>query len=155
MNTDELKTKVELFGVWFEKRGWQPVAGRIFGYLLLSNPPYHTMEELQDFLQISKSSVSTNLKNLMNERVVNYITFPGDRKRYFQIDTENWLEKAKHRANDVSDFADILNRTLDNRNDAENMEFNQALRRVANFYQHLSDGISKTVSSWDFELNYN
>lgn len=149
MNTEELQIKVEQFGVWFEKRGWSPVSGRIFGYLLLSDPPHRTHEEIQEFLQISKSAVNTNLKQLLTQEVVDYLTFSGNRKRYFKVDTERWLQVAKKSAEQVTDFAEILEKVIDSRNKKENDSFNKGLNKVANFYQHLSTGINNTINHWE------
>jgi DNA-binding transcriptional regulator GbsR (MarR family) len=44
-----------------------------------------TFDEIVEELQISKSSASNALKNLEIREDIEYITQPGDRKRYFQV----------------------------------------------------------------------
>src|ERR1044071_9320383 len=90
--TDSLAEKVEKMGVMIEQMGHAPVPGRIVSYLMLSEPPYRGFYEIQEFLKASKSSISTALNQLMQAGVVNYITFSGDRKRYFQINTKGLSE---------------------------------------------------------------
>lgn len=44
-----------------------------------------TFEEIVQEMQISKSSASIALKNLEIRNVIEYVTYPGDRKRYFRM----------------------------------------------------------------------
>src|SRR6188768_26433 len=87
-SASRLSDKVEKIGIMIEQMGHAPVPGRILAYLMLSEPPYRDFYEIQEFLKASKSSISTALNQLMQAGVVNYITFSGDRRRYFQIDTQ-------------------------------------------------------------------
>ena len=44
-----------------------------------------TFDEITGELQISKASASNALKNLEIRGNIEYVTLPGDRKRYFQL----------------------------------------------------------------------
>ena len=92
---NQLAEKVEKIGIMIEQMGQPPIPGRIIAYLMLSEPPYRDFYGIQEFLKASKSSVSTALNQLMQAGVVNYITFSGDRKRYFQIDTKGLVNVMK------------------------------------------------------------
>ena len=87
-SANQLAEKVEKIGIMIEQMGHAPVPGRIVAYLMLSEPPYRDFYEIQEFLKASKSTISTALNQLMQAGVVNYITFSGDRRRYFQINTK-------------------------------------------------------------------
>jgi len=63
----------------------QPVVGRIMGLLMVMDKEHFTFEEIVEELNISKSSASVGLKLLQMNNMVEYITLPGDRKRYFRI----------------------------------------------------------------------
>ena len=63
-NNIEKSRQVERIDVTFEKSGMSPVAARIIGLLLVAEPPYHTMEEIVEATQASKSSVSIAIKAL-------------------------------------------------------------------------------------------
>jgi DNA-binding transcriptional regulator GbsR (MarR family) len=89
MNTEERIAKqkelVEEMGRHFDKDGFQPIAGRILGLLMVMDKEQFTFDEITQELQISKSSASNALRNLEIRGNIEYITLPGDRKRYFHI----------------------------------------------------------------------
>ncbi|MFO8086573.1 MAG: MarR family transcriptional regulator [Bacteroidales bacterium] len=92
MNTEDRikhqKQLVERLGQEYEKDGMQPVAGRILALLMVMDKEEYTFDEIIEELQISKSSASVALKMLQLRNIVEYITHPGDRKRYFRIRTQ-------------------------------------------------------------------
>lgn len=79
------KEVVEQIGRHFDKEGFQPIAGRILGLLLVMDKEKYTFDEIIEELQISKSSASNALRNLEIRGDIEYITLPGDRKRYFRF----------------------------------------------------------------------
>ncbi len=89
MNTEERIAKqkelIEEMGRYFDKEGFQPIAGRILGLLMVMDKEQFTFEEITEELQISKSSASNALRNLEIRESIEYVTLPGDRKRYFQL----------------------------------------------------------------------
>ena len=91
MKTEERIEKqrllIEEIGKNFDKEGFQPIAGRILGLLMVMDKEQYTFEEIVAELEISKSSASVALKNLELRGNVEYITIPGDRKRYFRMRT--------------------------------------------------------------------
>src|SRR3954469_24661302 len=92
---NQLAEKVEKIGIMIEQMGHAPVPGRIISYLMLSEPPYRDFYEIQEFLKASKSTISNALNQLMQAKVVNYTTFSGDRKRYFQINAKGLADVMK------------------------------------------------------------
>lgn len=76
---------VEIMGRISSRGGSTALAGRILGLLSFLDQEEFTFEEIVDRLKISKSSVSTTLNHLMESDKIEYITYPGDRKRYFRI----------------------------------------------------------------------
>jgi DNA-binding transcriptional regulator GbsR (MarR family) len=108
---EQQKELVETLGRSFEKDGFQPIAGRIIGLLIVSDKEELTFDEIVEELQISKGSASTVIKMLELRNAMEYVTRPGDRKRYFRIkkmdrfnlideysaklsETKNYLQKA-------------------------------------------------------------
>jgi len=95
MNKEErLKKQKELIeeiGIYYDKEGFQPIAGRILGLLMVMDKERFTFDEIVEELQISKSSASNTLRNLQMRGDIEYITLPGERKRYFQINRKEPL----------------------------------------------------------------
>lgn len=83
----------EQLGVIMERKyKLAPVAARILATLILSGKQGLTFDELVQQLNASKSSISTNLEFLQNNRRIEYFTKPRDRKRYFKLNTNYTIE---------------------------------------------------------------
>ena len=50
---------VEDVGITFEQTGLPRTAGRIFGWLLISDPPHQSTSELAEALMASRGSISS------------------------------------------------------------------------------------------------
>lgn len=81
---EKQKFLIEELGRVFDKEGYQPITGRVLALLMVMDKEQYTFDEIVEELQISKSSASTALKNLEIVGKVDYLTHPGDRKRYFR-----------------------------------------------------------------------
>ena len=79
------KELIEHIGRQNEREGFQPVSARILGLLMVMDKEEYTFDEIVEEMQISKSSASTALKNLEIRGIIEYITYPGYRKRYFRF----------------------------------------------------------------------
>jgi DNA-binding transcriptional regulator GbsR (MarR family) len=80
-----IRETIEETGKVFEKFGLTPMQGRIMSYFTVSDPPEKTFDELVKYFKASKSSVSNSLNYLLQNKLIDYKTFPSDRKRYFFI----------------------------------------------------------------------
>ena len=76
---------IERIGRNNERDGFQPVTARILGLLMVMDKEEYTFDEIVDEMQISKSSASNAFRNLELRGVIEYVTYPGDRKRYFRF----------------------------------------------------------------------
>ena len=143
----EKRRQVERIGVVFEKSGMSPVAARIIGLLMMAEPPYLTLEEITEATRASKSSVSNAIKFLQAEGLIDYITFSGDRKRYFQLYTATWLEVLQQRVATIAPFREILLETVDMRSD-QYPQFNQSLLDICELYGEFERGVTKIIDNW-------
>ncbi|MBN1597720.1 MAG: hypothetical protein JW894_05460 [Bacteroidales bacterium] len=86
------KDLVEKIGRHFDREGFQPIAGRIIGLLMVMDKEQYTFDEITEELHISKSSASNVLRNLEIREMIEYITIPGDRKKYYRLRQQNAFE---------------------------------------------------------------
>lgn len=140
---------VEEMGIFFEKSGFTPLHGRVFAYLLLAEPPHKDFYEIQDFVKASKSSISAALKFLMAEELVEYITFSGDRKRYFQVNMKGWMDNTKQRILQTPKFNAILKEVIAERADSKYLAFTDDLKMMSDFYTEISEVLSQFVERWE------
>lgn len=146
---ERIKEKVEEMGIFFEKAGYSPMMGRVFALLLLSEPPYQDFYQIQEFLSASKSAISNALNMLMKSGTVDYITFSGDRKRYFRVNIEHWLQDSKMRIKQVDSINRILKGVLEERADSGHLAFNEGLQLMIDFHSHLASGLERIMQEWD------
>lgn len=87
---------IEQVGLNAEADGLSRIAGRLFGALLLSDAP-RSLDELAEQLAVSKASVSTDARRLLERGVVERIGKPGDRKDYYQLAPDFLVRVIRHR----------------------------------------------------------
>ena len=93
---DEEKKFVEEVGIVFEQTGLPRMAGRIFGHLMICDPPYQSPSQLVDALIASRGSISTMTRLLSQLGVIERFCLPGERQTYFQISSNAWKHLTGH-----------------------------------------------------------
>ena len=131
---------IERIGVFHEKRGMQPLMGRIMGLLLVLEEAEATFEEIVDYLSVSKSAVSNALNVLQLQGHVAYKTKPGDRKRFFHLTIENWEQDMEKKLCDISQMSSFLQDVLKERGDTK-PDFNHKIMDVCSFMDFLKTRI--------------
>ncbi|TXF91024.1 MarR family transcriptional regulator [Neolewinella aurantiaca] len=145
----ELKQSVEELGIFFEKTNLTPMEARVFALLLVSDPPELDFFAIQRFLGASKSTISNSLKRLLNDGRVDYMTKPGDRRRYFKVSPDKWLRRLKEQAATVSPIATTMNQIIAMREGTGSTEFNQQLCEIQSFFKFLSEEIEGVMQRWN------
>lgn len=148
-----IREKVEEIGVFLEQRAKTssvtPLAGRLFVYLLLSEPPHKNFYEITEFLKASKSSISTALKALEQSGIVEYFTVSGDRKRYFRVNTDKWLEIEKERIKEANKALNFAKEVLEFRKGSEYPTFNKGLKKVLEYQEYMNSGLKQLLNDWE------
>lgn len=106
------KEFVEEVGLLFETIGLPRMAGRVLGWLLISNPPHQSPGELAEILQASKGSISTMTRLLEQIGLIERISLPGQRRDYFRIKLNAWSELTKRRMAQITAFREVAERGL-------------------------------------------
>ena len=91
----EEKRFVEEVGVFFEQSSLPRMAGRILGWLLISDPPHQTTSELAEVLLASKGSISTMTRLLIRIGLIERTSLPGERHDYFRLKPNAWHQMLK------------------------------------------------------------
>jgi DNA-binding transcriptional regulator GbsR (MarR family) len=93
---DEEKNFIEECGIVFEKTGLPRMAGRIFGWLLISEPPYQSSAELAEVLMASKGSISTATRLLIQIGLLERFVIPGVRHDHFRLRDDALQRTIRH-----------------------------------------------------------
>jgi DNA-binding transcriptional regulator GbsR (MarR family) len=136
------KILVERVGRKYDKQGFQPIAGRIIGLLTIMDQEQFTFDEIVEELQISKSSASNALKNLEIRNLIEYITIPGDRKRYFQIKKPDKFALIDDHSSMLKGTKEFLQATLElkaNKNSGNSLHLQNMIHMINFFIEKLEE----------------
>jgi len=79
---------VEEMGRFLASLGMTPMAGRMWGWLLICEPTEQTAAEIAEALHASRGAISGTARLLANAGLVRRSTRPGDRREYFSAPAE-------------------------------------------------------------------
>ena len=80
---------IHVIGEKAEKFGFSRIAGQLEGLLLFTNQPM-SLDEMAERLEVSKGSVSTNIRLLERWKVVRKVYHRGARKNFYEIRGNIW-----------------------------------------------------------------
>jgi DNA-binding transcriptional regulator GbsR (MarR family) len=81
---------VEEMGQTLAGYGMTPMAGRMWGWLLICEPPEQTAAEIADALQASRGAISGTARILASAGMIRRSTRRGDRREYFSAPPETF-----------------------------------------------------------------
>jgi hypothetical protein len=84
MNTDEAEYVEQVAGM-LSAAGLPRMAGRVWAWLLICEPPEQTAADLADALHASRGSISGTTRLLQTAGLIHRITRRGDRREYFSV----------------------------------------------------------------------
>jgi DNA-binding transcriptional regulator GbsR (MarR family) len=109
----DLSQFIENMGLYYEAYDVPRIGGRILGLLMVKPNPM-TSEEMSEILQVSRSSVSTNLRTLQMAGLVEQVSVPGDRRDYYLFSEEAWLRILEMRLEQVLSMKEAAEEGLQN-----------------------------------------
>jgi DNA-binding transcriptional regulator GbsR (MarR family) len=143
---------VEEVGLLFETAGMPRMAGRVLGWLLISNPPHQSPGELAQVLQASKGSISTMTRLLEQIGLIERFSLPGQRRDYFRIKLNAWSELSKRRLEQISAFRKLAERGLTLlQGDAP--ELSQRLREMHDIHAFFEAELPLRLAQWEQSHN--
>jgi DNA-binding transcriptional regulator GbsR (MarR family) len=74
---------VEEMGQFLASLGMTPMAGRMWGWLLICDPPEQTAAEISEALHASRGAISGTARLLATSGLIRRTTRRGDRREYF------------------------------------------------------------------------
>lgn len=146
MNSQKL-SYIEESGIIFEQMGMTRMAGRVFGYLVVSDRSEASFDDIRNTLEASKGSISGTTKQLITIGLIEPITKPGDRKTYFRVSKVNVGTILKSRLEMFTKFSAILKKG----NGLKEKDDHVAawLHEVSSFYEWLGGAIEEVIDRWE------
>ena len=132
--------------VLFENDGQPPIAGRIFGLLLLSDDAL-SLDQLADDLGVSKASASTNARLLAQLGVVEQARRPGSRRDYYRMAPDLFERSMAQRLARWQRFTEVIGegrRTLP----LASVEVRDRLEQYESAFSYMVDAIGRALAQW-------
>jgi DNA-binding transcriptional regulator GbsR (MarR family) len=151
--TDSERSFIEEVGVVFEQTGLPRMSGRLFGWLLISDPPYQSPGELAEVLRASKGSISTSIRLLTQLGFIERHVIPGSRHDHFRVPEgavnkliEHGLEQEIKMFRTLSERGLELTKALPAKRRAW-------LKEIQNRYTYLEKAFPTLLDKYDKERN--
>ena len=132
--------------VLFENDGQPPIAGRIFGLLLLSDEAL-SLDELAEDLGVSKASASTNARLLAQLGVVEQVRRAGSRRDYYRMAPDLFERSMAQRLARWQRFTEAIGegrRTLP----LASAEVRDRLEQYESAFSYMVDAIGRALAQW-------
>jgi hypothetical protein len=138
---------IERFGVLHDQLGHSPATGRIIGLLLVSPRPSLTFDEIRETLGLSKSSTSAGLNLLLRLGSVMYVTRPGDRRRHFRKNYDDWEHALLERMDTFLALKDLLGEAHELKMDGP-LDPGPEIPRMIEFLEFIGETIHDAYRTW-------
>lgn len=137
----------EEVGLFFEIGGLPPMAGRILGWLLVSDPPEQSAAELGEVLDASKASISTNLRILLQVGLIRRTAVRGKRGAYYEIVSDQWSRMLEAKMATFTMFRKLAQSGLEALKN-EPPERSERLREVHSLYVFFEEDFPKSMARY-------
>jgi DNA-binding transcriptional regulator GbsR (MarR family) len=112
MMTEQERAFVEEMGQALASYGMTPMAGRMWGYLLICDPAEQTAGDLADALQASRGAISGTARMLATAGMIRRTRKGGDRREFFSAPSETFDQFLRNADRIYRHFREIAERGL-------------------------------------------
>ena len=139
---------IEDVGILYGEMGFPRMAGRIFGWLLVCEPPHQSAEQLANIVEASKGSISSMTRLLIQMGMVEKIGIPGKRDTYYRMRSGSWTELMKNHLANLTAMRKLAEGGLDLMADRA-PESRQRLQELRDFHAFLEREIPAMLDRYE------
>jgi len=147
---DNKRRFVEDFALLLERSGVTPLAGRIWGWLLVCDPPHQSAAQLAEALGASLGGISTMTRLLVEFGIVERIGVPGERSRYYRVRPGGFSGLLTAKMQMTTEFRALAERGLAMMAD-EPAEALERLEECRDFYAFFEQEFPALIARWESE----
>ena len=133
---------VEGLGLLARFFGFSEVMGRLYGTLLM-NPEPLSLDELAEYLQISKGSVSMNMRSIERWGMAKEVWMKGERRKFYTAESDMWQVirniLSGREMREVQRALHVLGESVEKLRQAENELSGEEQELAAYYLERLSD----------------
>ncbi|MDZ7771715.1 MAG: MarR family transcriptional regulator [Balneolaceae bacterium] len=160
----------EKISVIFEEAGEPRISGQILGWLLVCDPPEQSFSQLVEHLQVSKGSISTMTRRLLQSGLIVKTRKQGERQVYFRLAENAWSRVMEHRLKFAHTLRDMAGEWLEGeegrskgdsdrageaagentgKDAGQNAVDTSRLREMHAFHQFVSEKLEETIEEYN------
>jgi DNA-binding transcriptional regulator GbsR (MarR family) len=140
-------TFIDRMGHAAESDGLSPIAGRLFGTLLLSDEP-RSLDELAESLGVSKASVSTDARRLLERGIVERVSRPGNRRDYYELAPDFFGKVIRSRVARWRRLHDLA-RTMQESSPALSPAVRDRIKSIDSIHAFVIERIDQALAEWE------
>jgi len=148
-----MKQFIEDAGICYEEMGLPRMAGRIFGWLLVCEPPHQCAEDLASVVGASKGSISSMTRLLVQFGLIERMGLPGKRGIYYRVKPGAWSEHLRARLSHLGAVRELAERGLELLK-RRNPKSRQRLKELRDFHAFLEREIPALLDHYDREHSH-
>lgn len=148
LNEEKLKF-IEKLGIYYENYGIPRIGGRILGLILVANNPVSS-EQISQLLKVSRGSVSTNVRLLVSNGLLERTSIAGDRTDYYVICDSAWDSAIKVRIEGFKNLKSIIEQGTKAFNNESTT--NKNLREMLQWVNIMTESHKKALVEWTKEI---
>ena len=145
-----LQPFIDQMGIAFDELGAPRMMGRIFGYLLVCDPPWQSAPQLCEALDASKGSVNTITRQLIQAGLLERVAVKGERATYLQVRSGAWSEMIRFRMRGMHHLRMVAEGGLELLANAP-AEQRERLQRFHDFYEYIEREFEAFISRFEEE----
>ena len=93
--------------------GLPPMAGRMWGWLMICDPPEQTAADIATHLRASRGSISGTARLLETTGLISRITKPGDRREWFRVPSTGMVAMMASQQPVIAAYRQLMDDGLD------------------------------------------
>jgi DNA-binding transcriptional regulator GbsR (MarR family) len=137
---------VEQLGVMMDAEGYPRVAGQLLALLIVSPDP-RSLDDLAKQLDVSKASVSVNIRMLEQRGIVERIGHAGDRRDYYAVADDLLARSIEQRIAKWRRFHESI-RAVRKAHATEHKAVKTRLHDLDLVYEHMIGAMSGALAQW-------
>lgn len=137
---------LDRMGTAAEADGWAPIAGRLFGLLLLSPEP-RCLDDIAEELGVSKASVSIDARNLLERGILERVCRAGDRRDFYTLADDFCAAIIQHRLRRWRGLQRLASEARQQAPQAPKVK--QRVAQLDEFHQFMIERVSMAIADWE------
>lgn len=138
---------IEEVGLALAAFGLPRMAGRVYGALLVADPPELSAEDLASILRASRGSISSSTRMLELGGLIERISKPGERRDYFRNKPGAWAASLQTRMNASQVFLKLAEKGLEVANSSDPKVL-EGLSDMRDFFRFMELEFPKLLEKW-------